>query len=57
MKKQLIQAGITKSRKVRPNEAVQMKILPEHREQAVTIYHDEVRSGMVGAAGSAAARK
>lgn len=36
-----------KSSKVRPNEVVQMKILPECREQAVTIYHDEVRSGMV----------
>lgn len=30
-----------------PDEAVQMKILPERRTQAVTIYHHEVRLGMV----------
>lgn len=38
-----------------PNQAAQMKILPERRAQAVT-RHQGVRLGIVAAAGSAAAR-
>lgn len=40
-----------------PKQAVQMKILPECRAQAVTVDHHVVRLGIVQAAGSAAARK
>lgn len=40
-----------------PNQAVQMKTLPEHRAWAVTVGHCEIRQGLVGAAGGAAARK
>lgn len=39
-----------------PNQAVQMKILPERRAQAVTVHRQGVRLGIVAAAGSAAAR-